>query len=243
MRKRFNVGIILGIIALSLIIIDGLVGAIALLDRQIAYGLFEVLFSGFEGFDGIDMDMLYQIFDILQVIMIFASLIASLICIPGIIFLAKIAKDSRKDVNEFQAKNKGHILALVFLGVAFLESGSTMGSTVFDALSFVSIAYEVLCVMSFVFILLEIRQNKRAFDNFAYAAAEQPTFNNPDEVIDVEVTSSEDNQEEVTEESNKNLDELYDLLSKLEKSYKNNELSEEDYQRMKETIINNYYKK
>ena len=207
MRKRFYVGNILVIIALSIIIIDGLVGAIALLDRQIAYGLFEVLFSGFEGFDGIDMDMLYQIFDMLQVIMIFASLIASLSCIPGIIFLAKIAKDSRKDVNEFQAKNKGHILALVFLGVAFLESGSSMGSTVFAALSFVSMAYKTLCAFSFIFILLEVRQNKRAFENFAYAAAEQPTLNNPDEVIDVEVTPSEEKQEE-TEQPSQNLEEL-----------------------------------
>ena len=190
MRKRFNAGIILGIIGLSLIIVDGLIGAIALLDRQIAYGLFEVLFNGFSGFDGMDMDVVYQVFDVLQIILIFASLIACAICIPGIIFLAKIAKDSKKDVNEFQAKNKGHILALVFVGIAFLESGSAMGSTVFDAISFVSIAHDILCVFSFIFILLEVRQNKRAYDNFVFAAPEQPTFNNPDEVIDVEVTPS-----------------------------------------------------
>ena len=38
------------------------------------------------------------------------------------------------------------------------------------------------------------------------------------------------------------LDEFYTLLSKLEKSYKNGEVTQEDYERMKKTILENYMK-
>lgn len=38
------------------------------------------------------------------------------------------------------------------------------------------------------------------------------------------------------------LDEMYLLLSKLEKQFKNGEISNDDYQRMKETILNTYFK-
>ena len=38
-----------------------------------------------------------------------------------------------------------------------------------------------------------------------------------------------------------NLEDLYNLIAKLEKSYKDGEISQEDYERMKQTIINNYY--
>ena len=47
-----------------------------------------------------------------------------------------------------------------------------------------------------------------------------------------------DEQEKI--KRNQRLDELYSLLAKLEKSYKNNEISTEEYQRMKETILSNF---
>ena len=48
------------------------------------------------------------------------------------------------------------------------------------------------------------------------------------------------NQEPTIDQSK--LDEMYELLSKLEKSYKENKITSEDYERMKKTILDNYLK-
>ena len=47
---------------------------------------------------------------------------------------------------------------------------------------------------------------------------------------------------DIQEEVNNKLDEMYELLSKLEKSYKENKITSEDYERMKKTILDNYLK-
>ena len=240
LRRKYKTGITLGIIGLSLIILDGIIGAIALLDRVLVYQLLESLLM----LDTtISIEEMYQFFDVIQIVLIFISLIAALLCIPGIIFLSIAAKDSKCDVNTFQSRTKKHVLALVFLGVAFVESSNAMGSIVLAELSVLSIAETVLCILSFVFILSEVRMNKRYFDNQVFVSS-----SNVEEAIDVEDKKEEDpfaqyRQEETqTQEDKNSLEELYELLSKLEKQYKNNELSEEDYKRMKQTIIDNYYK-
>jgi len=57
----------------------------------------------------------------------------------------------------------------------------------------------------------------------------------------VEVKEVKDEKE--VKVDNEKLNQVYELLSKLEKSYKNGEVSEEDYNRMKQTILDNYLNK
>ena len=185
---------------------------------------------------------------------------AVVLSIPCFVLSLLSFKDSSLDANEFQKRNKKHIFLLISFGLAYLANSYELGSTVVPTLSIFSLAAGVLIIFGFFKVLQQIRFNKyylkvlqakkaqeEAKEQQRYTF-EQTRFetNNQGNQIGEENLAQPEIKEEVKEQPSElekvKLDELYSLLSKLEKSYKNGEVNQEDYERMKKTLLENYMK-
>ena len=183
------------------------------------------------------MNIIYLVFDI--ILLVFA-----LLC----------RNDHKLNLIRFNRKNVLHIFYIVFLGLGFLVFDSTLISTFSPYATLASLletATFVLYIIAFVNAIKGVYTNSKyvtSIDGYntstskkyyeGYTNHEYDNINTVyeenknDEIIDV--------KEEKTEENNVDYEELYTLLAKLERQYKNSEIDEENYNRMKQTLLDNF---
>lgn len=264
MKRRLNLPLILTLIGSGLSLIIGLVGLIYLAQFKNFFSLYEMIVNQ-EVQAGQTIEelilsivptmtstnlrtMMYSYF-------IVSSVLSIIMCIPAIIFSILCFKDNECSVEEFQARNKYHIWLLVSIGLAFIGNGYEMGSMVFETLSIFSTGAIVVLVIAFVKVVQTMRLNSYAFklsqarkaqeakeeqDRYSFDQSRYESTSEGNQIGEENLEKPVVNQEPVVDQSK--LDEMYELLSKLEKSYKENKISTEDYERMKKTILENYLK-
>lgn len=245
MRSKFKLAIIFAIISLSVGIVNGFFGAFKLLDRTVFESVYNVVMM--EGFEILPTDELYvQMYDSIQVLLIVFSFVGGLLCIPGLVLSILCVKHHSLSIESFDRKRTLHIWTLIMIGIGFFSMSNGMGSSVNYLISMLSGPSEILIIIAFFMMLYEVRLNKRQMRLSNRYSNEYPTKTfSKENVIDVTpvVTKSPEELEKEKQEKEEKLqkyEELYSLLAKLEKSYKNNEITEEDYKRMKETILSNF---
>lgn len=181
---------------------------------------------------------------ILYIVFIILSIISLLLAVPSLVF-ALLNKNEKNLTNEeFQSHNKKHIWFLISIGLGYFSNTYNLVSSLVQEISLLNSAATILYVIAFFFALMTIIKNKKALKQNVQEV------DNGNTIFDFE--NDNDNNENGNDNNNvfldnhevkadpKKLDKVYELLSKLEKEYKNGEIQEEDYIRMKETILNNY---
>ena len=263
-KRRLNLPLILTLIGSGLSLIFGLVGLIYLAQYKNFFGFYE-MFLGQEVAQGQTIEdlilsivptmttanlrtMMYSYF-------IVSGVLSILMCVPAIIFAILCFKDNECSVEEFQARNKYHVWLLVSIGLAYMGNSYEMGSLAFDALSIFSIGAVVVLVIAFIKVIQVMRLNSYAFklslarkaqeekeaqDRYSYDQTRYESTSEGNQIGEENLEKPVVNQEPTVDQSK--LDEMYELLSKLEKSYKENKITSEDYERMKKTILDNYLK-
>ena len=158
-------------------------------------------------------------------------------------------------IEDFNKKNKYHIFYIVTLGVTLLLMENDAGSYAFDIFTFTRIAAMVLLIIALANTLTYFVYAKRRYkkeqatikdevsETYDFKDAEEPfTFDEGKQIGEEVLDKPNIQQDEDYAKRQEKLEEMYALLAKLEKQYKNGEISLEDYQRMKETILENYLK-
>ena len=248
MRSKFKYAIMFAIIAFSISIASGIYGGFRLIEKDVFEYIYNLIMEGY--FEILPEEEIYlQMYDTMQVSLVVMSFVGALLCIPAVVFSIICINHYSLSVEAFERKRKIHILTLIFIGVGYFASNNTMGAAVNSIFAFLSTPCDILAIASFFMFLYEYRLNRKQVVLSGRYDNDYPTKNNNDNsVLDAEVTlSDKDKEPEISQEEKERrqqkLDELYMLLAKLEKSYKNNELSTEEYQRMKETILSNFNNK
>ena len=265
MKRRLNVPLILALIGSGLSFVLGLVGLIYLSKYRNFFAFYkEYLGQEFEAGQTIEQYILTlfpsitvaNLRTIIYSYFVASSVLSVVMCIPAIIFAILCFKDNENSVEEFQARNKLHIWLLVSIGLAYLGNGYEMCSLVFEELGIISIGAVVVLIIAFIKIIKVMRLNSYAFklsqirkaqeekqeqDRYSYDQSRfEPASNEGNQIGEENLDKPVINEEPTVDQSK--LDEMYELLSKLEKSYKENNISKEDYERMKKTILDNYLK-
>ena len=265
MDRRLKTPLILVLIACGINIICALLGLIYLAQYDNFFAYFELMMNT-EIEEGMTI-LSYissllpdfsaeKLRSILYVYFIVTNVFSILLSIPGIIFSSITFKDNDISVEDFQARNKFHIWLLVSIGLAYFSNSYEMGSAIYSVLSTFSLAVIVLLVVAFIKVLRAVRYNKYAFDLYLVRKAKEEKeqandyefkpANNEFEYEHGRQIGEENLDKPVSETrpsiDQSKLDEMYQLLAKLEKSYKANEITFEDYDRMKKTILENYLK-
>lgn len=258
MKKRFKLATVFTIIASAFCIFNGFIGAIGLFFDEVYNSIWQYLMSMVNvtvPSDPIDQTEFFEMLDLfktyMRVALIGANALAGLSAIPSLVFAIICSRHNEYSVEAFQRKNGLHIAFLVFIGISMnFSAGGSTASFVFDLFSLLDTVAAVFLTISFIFALIEIIQNYRSVklaEKYCNVSNQevQPTFENKVEQqkpLEAEITPVVvESEKEVKVVKQDNLEELYNLIAKLEKSYKDGEISQEDYERMKNTIINNYY--
>lgn len=172
-----------------------------------------------------------------------------------LIFTLLCRNDHKLNLINFNRKKVLHIFYIIFIGLGFLVFDTNLVSTFSPYSSFTSLldtATFVLYIIAFynaikgTYINSKFLTSIDGYNNSAskkyyqgYSNHEYDNVNEEyekgkeDEVIDI-VDNDEENDNHIDYE------ELYTLLAKLERQYKNGEIDEENYNRMKKTILDNY---
>lgn len=257
MKKRFKLATVFTIIASAFCIFNGFIGAIGLFFDEVYNSIWQYFISmanltvpsnpmGQREF----IEMLDLIKTYMRVILIVLNLVVGLSAIPSLVFAIICSNHNEYSVEAFQRKNGLHIAFLVFIGISMnYSAGGSTASFVSDLFSLLDTVAAVFLTISFIFALIEIIQNYRSVklaEKYCNVSSQEvkPTFENKVEQqkpLEAEITPVVESEKEVKVVKQDNLEELYNLIAKLEKSYKDGEISQEDYERMKNTIINNYY--
>lgn len=170
-----------------------------------------------------------------------------------LIFALLCRNDHKLNLIRFNRKNVLHIFYIVFLGLGFLVFDSSLISVFspFAGLAgLLETAIFVLYIVAFVNAIKGVYTNSNYMSSInGYSSSSSKKYyegytnheydnvntvyeeSKNDEVIDVE---------EERQESNVDYEELYTLLAKLERQYKNGEIDEENYNRMKQTLLDNF---
>lgn len=266
MNRRLRTPLLFGLIGSSVIFICALVGLIGLSNYRNFFEFYES-YLGQEITEGMTIEeIILQMYPAISTstirialyyFFIFSNVLSMLLSIPCIVFSLICFKDTTLTAEEFQKRNKLHIFLLISFGLSYLASSYEMGSTAFSALSIFSLAAVVFIFIGFFKSLqvvrlnkyvLKVRKSKKAYEEKLRQEqerkAQEESFvqSTGNQIGEENLTKPEIKEETVTPVDQVKLDELYSLLSKLEKSYKNGEVSQEDYERMKKTILENYMK-
>ena len=254
MKKRFKLATVFTIIASAFCIFNGFIGAIGLFFDEVYNSIWQYFMSQVD-VSNINDPEIYEFLEYLQTILrvalIGANVLAGLSAIPSLVFAIICANHNEYSVEAFQRKNGLHIAFLVFIGISNnYSAGGSTASFVSDLFSLLDTVAAVFLTISFIFALIEIIQNYRsvkAAEKYCNVSTQEikPTFENEVEQqkpLEAEIAPVVvESEKEVKVVKQDNLEDLYNLIAKLEKSYKDGEISQEDYERMKQTIINNYY--
>jgi len=262
-RKRFNLAIVFGIIASSLLLLSSIVSLAMTVSVDAFVNIFNTLLND-EVFGVFINSMITPetpisvVTTIFYIIILIFNILSFIMAVPSLVFAILNIKEKDLSVEDFQKNNKKHIGLLITLGIGYLGNSYSVISLLNDSLSILSSASNVLFIVAFVFALLEIINNKKALnknDKVVDVVDNVDVNNNYENVkvnengnVILEKNNSNVEVKEVKDEKevkvdNEKLNQVYELLSKLEKSYKNGEVSEEDYNRMKQTILDNYLNK
>lgn len=258
-RKRFNLATLFGIIASSLLLLSAIVCMVLTLPPDAFAQIFDELLRnpvfGEMINEAITPEVpLSIVATIFYIVFIVFNVLSALMAIPALVLSLINQKDKYLSVDEFQKRNKVHIGLLITFGIGYLGNSYSMISIFDETLSILSTISIALFIVGFIFALKEILFNKKVYDaqNNSVVDMVTPVNNNvtinengnvvlkkKNENDEVKVVEEKEIVEDIKADNDK-LNEVYELLSKLEKSYKNGEISEEDYKRMKETILKNY---
>lgn len=262
MKRRLKTPLLLGIIGSSIIFVLGLIGLIYFVNYRNFFELCEVILNEDVSGEGITLQAtILELFPFLTVenirttmyiYLIISNVLAMVLSIPNIVFSLICMKDVSLDVEAFQKRNKLHIFLIISFAISYIANSYEQASMISQGISFVSIGAVVLMFIGFIKTIQEVRLNKYYYNMLQARKAQEEKmqnerysfdkskFNQPEgNQIGEENLEKPEIKEEVKVDQSK-LDELYSLLAKLEKSYKNGEITEEDYQRMKKTILENY---
>ena len=253
MKKRFKLATVFTIIASAFCIFNGFIGAIGLFFDEVYNSIWQYFMSQVD-VSNINDPEIYEFLEYLQTILrvalIGANVLAGLSAIPSLVFAIICSNHNEYSVEAFQRKNGLHIAFLVFIGISMnFSAGGSTASFVSDLFSLLDTVAAVFLTISFIFALIEIIQNYRSVksaEKYCNVSTQEvkPTFEDKVEQqkpLEAEITPVVESEKEVKVVKQDNLEDLYNLIAKLEKSYKDGEISQEDYERMKQTIINNYY--
>ena len=204
-----------------------------------------------------------ELLSISYVVVMALNFLQFIIAVAMFIISLVVSKDGLMINYKFRKRNGLHIVYLIFLGLSFETAGtSLLGLT---ELSFFTTAASVLFIAAFILGIVGIvSSNKKqaSFENYQKNSQyqnqfqEKLNFGRPEgvdetNVIDVkpeEETIVVEQETPVQEESERKvlsteeIENIYSLLAKLEKEYKNNIIDEATYKRMKETILDNLRK-
>ena len=258
MRKKYKVSCILGLIGSSIALLLSLISLIYFAIYE-NFVLFLDMFLNMTSSSGttvieaitslnIPMDTM-AIF--VYSLMVTFNVIALVFAIPGFIFSIVGFKNVNISAKDFQAKKKFNIWRIIGIGLVIESLAFESTEYIEETFSAISSLANVVCVIALIMGIVALVENGRAVRNIERAeknAVIMEVYN------EVEIEKTKENEEilnevlnEIEEESSEQvvvnqakLDEMYDLLSKLEKSYKTGEVSFEDYERMKKTILDNY---
>lgn len=263
-KRRLNVPLILTLIGSGLSFILGLVGLIYLSKYRNFFAFYkEYLGQEYEAGQTIEQYIVTlfpsitvaNLRAIIYSYFVASSVLSVIMCTPAIIFAILCFRDNECSVEEFQARNKYHVWLLVSIGLAFLGNGYEMCSLVFEGLGIISTGAVVVLVIAFIKVIQVMRLNSYAFklylarkaqeekaaqDRYSYDQTRYESTSEGNQIGEENLEKPVVNQEPTVDQSK--LDEMYELLSKLEKSYKENKITSEDYERMKKTILDNYLK-
>ena len=247
-NKKFKAASILGIIAGAFSIFYGIEGLLSYAIAENFFVLFDEMLQmvvDYEtGMTYLDLINELGIFTIdsfraiLYVILVTISVISLVFGIVGVILASLCVKDGSINRQEFQKRNVKHVFFVISMGLLVVSGAD---------ITF------VLALIAFILALIDMTNNKKqlkihnvsADENFYERAGEENFFDYkknpiPQEVVEVKEETVEEKIEK--EEKKMKLEETFELLSKLEKSYKNGEIDEEAYKRMKNTILDNMNK-
>lgn len=262
MYRRMKKAPVLSLIASCLIFISTLVGMIVFSTVNAFYNLAEYLVQDIQ----IDGKNLFEILEsanfnlgafmvTLYVTFMFLNVVLLVACVLLFVNSIRVMNHYKLSIEDFNKKNKSHIFYIVTLGVTLLLMENDAGSYAFDIFTFTSIAAMVLLIIALANTLTYVVYAKRRYkkeqatikdeasETYDFKEAEEPfTFDGGKQIGEEVLDKPNIQQDEEYAKRQEKLEEMYALLAKLEKQYKNGEISLEDYQRMKETILENYLK-
>lgn len=261
-KKRYNTAVLLTYIASALTLLLAIISLIMIiplnsyseifmsLKNNEVYGELIDLFIS----QGIDETYLSAT---LYIILIIFTVLSLLLAIPSLVFAVLNKNEKNLSLEDFQKNSKKHIWFLISIGLGYYSNSSNIVSSLIQEMSLLNTAATILYVIAFIFALITIINNRKALKNKEQEVNNNSNsdfyYNNYYDINNEDNISSNNNDNVSSNNDNnlnqnnqkvkvdpKELDRVYELLSKLEKEYKNGEIQEEDYKRMKETILKNY---
>ena len=246
-NKKFKIATILGIITSAIALFTAIQGLVTVSIMENFFVLFDEMMNvvvdpstGMTYLEVIEQTGVISVDEfrtVIYIIVLAMFVILLVVSIASLFVSIFSIKDGSLNRQEFQKKNVKHIFFVVFMGLlAFSIAGDIVS---------------ILSLIAFILALIDIVNNHKVLklhnvsenENFYDNAGEENFFDykkNPipeerkEEVVEI-------SQEDIIkqEEKKQKLEETFELLSKLEKSYKNGEIDEETYKRMKATIMDN----
>lgn len=181
--------------------------------------------------------------------------------IPGIIAASLCLKDATADVESYQKRKGLHIFQIVSIGLALLANSFAIYEyTISASMYILRLPILALLIIAIGNVIRENvinsnvinNKNSQTQDNIEeepknnYEFEDRFSQERPKETEEYrekpEIKENKVSDEKIKERQEQ-LEKAYELLAKLEKSYKNGELSQEDYDRMKQTILNDFMNK
>ena len=178
--------------------------------------------------------------------------ILSLLFYGAILVLAILCRNDYKlNAFLFNKRKVLHVFYIILIGLGFLTYGNSLISlyTVYGAFtSLFELASFVLYIIAFIFALKGVNHYKNLVYSINgynsnvtkkyYQGYDKTEYDNVNKVYEEVKEDEVKDKDEVIDKVD--YEELYLLLAKLEKQFKNGEVDEESYKRMKETLLNNY---
>ena len=253
MRKKYKVSLILGIVSSSVALFLSLISLIYFAVYQNFVLFLDVILNTASSSGTTIYEMLYElgiqiseIGVIIYAMMITFNIMSLLLAVPGFVLSLLGFRKINLSPEEFQRKNKFNVWRLIGVGLTIESLALQSTALIHELLSTISTLANAACIVSLIFGIVALVENGKMLkqaEQESYNATYSPVYNNEDNEIINEVLNEIENEESHDQQVDQSkLDEMYDLLAKLEKSYKNGEVSFDDYQRMKKTILDNYMK-
>lgn len=240
MFKRFKIAIIFTIIASFFAMFLSFFGALAMLVDE-GFDLF--LFSS----GLLDVNVPNEALIMLRITLIIISFLSNIIFIPTLVIAFICLRHNKLSNEAFKKKMALHIVLTVLCQLSISVSNLALEtffpneavSSVLDLIRMVSVCFYfasiILILTSIIPNAVVVNRKKKMVINESNVVV-----NNNELESNVVVDNNE--LESNNNDNKEDLEEIYTLLAKLEKEYKNNEINEEDYQRMKQTLLEKIYK-
>lgn len=225
-----------------------------------SFAEFYVELTSFEYEEGVTFAMMFEEFGVtaeaFYLAILFINILTTVMVLAILTFTLLCRNDHKLNLFNYNRRRTLHIFYIICLGIGFLCLDSNLISTFSPYASICSlleVAVFVLYLIAFIFALKgEITNSKLAnsiggYNRYEskkyYSGYSNREYDNVNEVYEAPKVDEVEEKEELPSETvskEKDYTELYELLAKLEKQYKNGEIDLETYQRMKKTILESY---